>query len=100
MTLATEFIKFVGNNLTKITVHMFLTYATELFVNAEFYSQHPCFLSAVNEDGKYFMKSINNLLPMFVSFECLDTSLTKADLLKQEAILIVLTINDRYFYAF
>ena len=56
-------------------------------MNAEFYSQHPCFLSAMNEHAEYFGKSVNNLLPMSVSFECLDTGLTKADLVKQEAIL-------------
>lgn len=75
----------VGNNTLVETMR--IQTSTELFMNAEFYSQHPCFLSAVNEHSEYFGKSINNLLPMSVSFECLDTSLTKADLVKQEAIL-------------
>ena len=39
----------------------------ELFNNAEFYSQHPCFSAVVNEHPEYFIKSINNLLPMSAS---------------------------------
>jgi hypothetical protein len=58
----------------------------ELFTNAEFYSQHPCFSSAVNEHAEHLSKSINNLLPMSVSEECLDTGCTKAGLVRQEAI--------------
>ena len=68
----------VGNNSLVETLR--IPTSTELFMNVEFYSQHPCFLSALNEHS-------NNLLPMSVSFECLDTSLTKADLVIQEAIL-------------
>ena len=51
----------------------------ELFNNAEFYSQHPCFSAVVNEHAEYFSKSINNLLPMSVSEECLDPGCTKAN---------------------
>jgi hypothetical protein len=56
-------------------------------MNANFYSEHPCFLSAVNEHSEYFRNSINNLLPLSVSMECLDTDSTKDNLVKQVAIL-------------
>ena len=55
-------------------------------MNAQFYCDHPCFLSAVNEHPECFGKSIHNLLPFSVSFEALDTGSVKYDLVKQEAI--------------
>ena len=58
----------------------------ELFINANFYSQHPCFLSAVNDHHECF-GNINNLLPLSVCLAALDTGLTKDELVKQEAIL-------------
>ena len=64
----------VGNN----SLMEFLRVLTsiELFNNAEFYSQHPCFTSVLSEHAEYF-SSINNLLPMCVSEECLDTGCTQ-----------------------
>jgi hypothetical protein len=58
----------------------------ELFTNAEFYSEHPCFSSVVNDHAEYF-SNINIILPMSVFQECLDTGCIKADLVRQEAIL-------------
>ena len=58
----------------------------ELFMNAQFYCNHPCFLSAVNEHPECFGKSIHNLLPFSVFFEALGTGSVKHDLVKQEAI--------------
>ena len=55
-------------------------------MNAQFYCDHPCFLSAVNQHPECFGKSIHNLLPFSVSFEALDTGSVKHDLVKQEAI--------------
>ncbi|CAB4025606.1 Hypothetical predicted protein [Paramuricea clavata] len=54
--------------------------SVELFMNANVYSEHPCFLSAVNEHSEYFWNSINNLLPLSVAMECLDTDSTKDNL--------------------
>ena len=45
------------------------------------------FLSLIKEHGKHFQKSINNLLPLSVSVECLDTGIAKNDLVGLEAIL-------------
>ena len=45
------------------------------------------FFSLIREHGKHFQKSINNLLPLSVSVECLDTGIAKNDLVGLEAIL-------------
>lgn len=66
------------NNLRVLT-------SIELFLNANFYSQHPCFLSAVAEHKEDFGKSLNNLLPLSVSFECLDSGLSGDELVKKQA---------------
>ncbi|XP_028418971.1 uncharacterized protein LOC114544578 [Dendronephthya gigantea] len=75
----------VGNN-SLMELLRILT-SIELYLNADFYSQHPCFSSAVEEHAQYFSQSINNLLPLSVSKECLDTGCMKDDLVRQEAIL-------------
>ena len=41
----------------------------ELFMNAQFYCNNPCFLSAISEHPERFGKSIHNLFPMSISFE-------------------------------
>ena len=74
----------VGNN-SLMELLRILT-SIELFFYADFYSQHPGFSSAVEENAEYFSQSINNLLPMSVSKECLDTGCMKDDLVRQEAI--------------
>ena len=40
------------------------------------------FFFSIKEHGKNFQKSINNLLPLSVSVECLDTGLAKNDLVR------------------
>ena len=54
-------------------------------MNAQFYCDHPCFLSAIDE-----MSTFNALaslfLPLSVSMETIDTGYIKHDLVKQEAI--------------
>ena len=45
------------------------------------------FFSLIKEHGKHFQKSINNLLPLSVSVECLDTGIAKNDLVGLKAIL-------------
>ena len=58
----------------------------ELFMNANFYSQHPLFLSIV-ENHSEFSDSLKNLLPLSVSQECLDSGLATDALVKKEAYL-------------
>ena len=58
----------------------------ELFMNAEFYSQHPLF-SFIVEKHSEFHNSLKNLLPWSVSQECLDSGLMTEDLVKKEAFL-------------
>ena len=58
----------------------------ELFMNANFYSQHPLFLSIVEKHSE-FSNSLKNLLPLSVSQECLDSGLTTDALVKKEAYL-------------
>ena len=45
------------------------------------------FFFLIKEHGKHFQKSVNNLLPLSVSVECLDTGIAKNDLVGLEAIL-------------
>ncbi|CAB4025118.1 Hypothetical predicted protein [Paramuricea clavata] len=58
----------------------------ELFMNANFYSQHPLFLSIVEKHSE-FSNSLKNLLLLSVSQECLDSGLTIDALVKKEAYL-------------
>ena len=73
----------VGDNSLVPTLRILTS--IELYINATFYSQHPCFLSVMNEHGKYFR--LKNLLPLCVSKDCLDSNLTEDDLVRKEAIL-------------
>ena len=54
----------VGDN-SLVTTLRILT-STELFLNAGYYCNHPCFSSLIKEHGEHFQKSINNLLPLSV----------------------------------
>lgn len=74
----------VGDN--SLVQNLRVLTSIELFIDAPFYSHHPCFLSAVNKHAELF-SNLNNLLPWCVSKECLDTGATKDDLVRQEAIL-------------
>lgn len=51
----------VGNN--SLIESLRVLTSTELFNNAEFYSQHPCFSAVVNEHPECFSKSINMFFP-------------------------------------
>ena len=55
----------------------------ELYLNADFYSKHPCFEAAVNEHQEDFGRSLTNLLLLLVSFECLDSRLSGSELVKE-----------------
>ncbi|XP_046842785.1 uncharacterized protein LOC124447678 isoform X1 [Xenia sp. Carnegie-2017] len=85
----------VGNNALVPTLRILTS--LELFIHAAFYAQHPCFLSVISEHSDYFAQSLNNLLPLSVSKECLDTGYTTDELVKQEAIL---NCNDQKWSSF
>ena len=55
----------------------------ELFLNANFYAQHPYFLTLVEEQNA---NSAKNLLPLSVPMTSVDTNLTNDALVKEEAI--------------
>ena len=74
----------VGDNTLVHTLRILTS--LELFMNAQFYCDHPCFSSVIDEHPECFGKSVRNLLPLSVSFESLDTGSVKFDLVKQEAI--------------
>ena len=57
----------------------------ELFLNANYYSKHPCFLSTFSTNRDKF-QNFNSLLSMSVSFEALDSNLQGDELVKKEAI--------------
>ena len=84
----------VGDN-SLVQILRILT-SIELFVHAKFYSQHSCFTSPLDKHAEYF-SNINNLLPMSVSQQSIDTGLSKDNLVKQEAIL---NCNDREWSSF
>ena len=58
----------------------------ELFLNANFYAQHPYFRTLVEEQTEHFANSAKNLLPLSVSMTSVDTNLTDDALVKQDAI--------------
>ena len=51
-------------------------------LNSDYYPQHPCFLTIVNEHSQYF-RNIDNVLLRSVSEETSDSGKTKQDLVKQ-----------------
>ena len=59
----------------------------ELFLNANFYVQHPYFSTLIEEQSEHFANSAKNLLLLSVSMKSLDTNLTDDALVKQEAFL-------------
>ena len=75
----------VGDNSLISTLRILTS--IELFMHADFYSNHPLFSSIVSKHGEYFSKTMKNLLPLSVSQECLNTGLTEDALVKKEAIL-------------
>ena len=88
----------VGDNSLVKTLRILKS--NELFLNAGYYCNPPCFFSLIKEHGKHFQKGINNLLPSSVSVECLDTWIAKNDLVGLEAIQILLIRSGLYFCVF
>ena len=67
----------VGDN--SLVHHLRILTSLELYMNADFYAQHPCFLSAVREHSECFGKTSLNLLPLSASQEAVDSNLTKGN---------------------
>ena len=59
----------------------------ELYLNANFYSDHPHFLSSFDKHKVSICQHLKNILPMCVSYQAVDCSLTGDELVKKEAIL-------------
>ena len=59
----------------------------ELYLNANFYSDHPHFLSSFDKHKVSICQHLKNILPMCVSYQAVDCSLTGDQLVKKEAIL-------------
>ena len=59
--------------------------AIELYLNSEFYSKHPSFISLISKYSKVF-GSIDTKLAISVSHNALDSNKTKGGLVQSEAI--------------
>ena len=59
--------------------------AIELYLNLEFYSKHPSFISLINKHSEVF-SSIDTILAISVSHNALDSNKTKGELVQNEAI--------------
>ena len=59
--------------------------AIELYLNSEFYSNHPSFISLISKDSKVF-STIVTILAISVSDNAVDSNKTKGDLVQKEAI--------------
>lgn len=60
----------------------------ELFLNANFYCNHPSFHSIFAKHKEKVCSNVNNLLPMSVSFDALDSGSSGEELVRVEAIFI------------
>ena len=69
----------------------------EIFLNTNFYCNHPSFHSIFATHKEKVCNSINNLLPMSVSFDSLDSGLSGEELVRVEAIS---NCNDKKFASF
>ena len=58
--------------------------AIELYLNSEFYSKHPSFISLISNHSKVF-SSIDTILAISVSQNALDSNKTKGELVQNEA---------------
>ena len=65
--------------------------AIELYLNSEFYSKHPSFISLIGKHSKVF-SSVDTILAISVSHTALDSNKTKGELVQNEA------INIMYFF--
>ena len=59
--------------------------AIELYLNLEFYSKHPSFISLISKHSKVF-SSIDAMLAISVSHNALNSNKTKGELVLNEAI--------------
>ena len=59
--------------------------AIELYLNSEFYSKHPSFISLIRKHSKVF-GSIDTILAISVSHNALDSNKAEGELVQNEAI--------------
>lgn len=72
----------VGNN--SLVGKLRLLTSIELYLNADFYSNHPLFCNITGKYKKYFPSG--KILPFCVSFESLDSNETNTSLVQREAL--------------
>ena len=73
--------------------------AIELYLNSEFYSKHPSFISLISKHSKVF-SSIDTILAISVSHNALDSNKTKRELVQNEAINICTSFKWAGFLCF
>ena len=61
--------------------------AIELYLNSEFYSKHPSFISFISKYSKFF-STVDTILAISVSHNALDSNKSKGELVQNEAIKI------------
>ena len=71
--------------------------AIELYLNSEFYSKHPSFISLISNHLKVF-SSIDTILAISVSHNALYSNKTKGDLVQNEAKIYVRLLRGLDFY--
>lgn len=79
---STASIAMCGDN--SLSYDLRLLTAIELYLNSDFYSSHPYFVSLSAENSEVF-RNIDNLLSMCVSFDSIDTGKRGKELVKEEA---------------
>ena len=57
----------------------------ELYLNSEFYAEHPSFVKVMNSNSDVF-NNVDTLLALSVSHGALDSGKTKMELVKEEAL--------------
>ena len=75
----------VGDN--SLVTDLGVLTSVELYLKADFYCEHPYFLSAHAEHKEKVCHSLKNILPLSVSMEALDFGFSGKQLVKKEAIL-------------
>ena len=58
----------------------------ELYLNSEFYAKHPSFVYVMNRHSGVLFNNVDTLFALSVSHSGLDSSKTKMDLMKEEAL--------------
>ena len=75
-----------GNCLYSSVSLAWVMTSIELYLNANFYCKHPVILSQFDKYGDQICSRFNNLLPLCVSFESVDSDAWGDQLVEMEAI--------------